>query len=113
VSTFSLLVIGCGDLGGAVAAQCAATDWTVWGLRRSGGALPAAVQPISADVTAPETLAVLADIAPTHVLMALSPAEFTDQAYRRVYVARSQQAAALVVGIEHQRLSPGGRRRSG
>jgi nucleoside-diphosphate-sugar epimerase len=80
------LVIGCGDLGGAVAGHFAAANWLVWGMRRQPRAMSPGVVPLAADVTQPETLVVLESIAPTHVLIALSPGSFSDEGYRSVYV---------------------------
>lgn len=86
MSENSLLVIGCGDLGSGVAAHCVDRGWRVWGLRRQVQALPAGVAALAADVTAPASLAVLDGIAPSHVLLALSPSGFSDDHYRAVYV---------------------------
>ena len=41
---------------------------------------------LAADVTAPETLAVLETIAPDYVLFVLTPSAYTDERYRAVYV---------------------------
>jgi nucleoside-diphosphate-sugar epimerase len=79
------LVVGCGDLGGAVAQHCAAAGWRVWGLRRQPFEL-AGVAPIAADVTDPATLRPLAGLRPDFVLLALTPGGYTDQRYAAVYV---------------------------
>jgi len=86
VNTPSLLVIGCGDLGAPVAAQCAALGWRVWGLRRDPRSLPAGVEPVRADVTRPQTLAPLARLAPDFVVAALAPGQSDDEHYRALYV---------------------------
>ena len=81
----TLLVVGCGDLGGAVAELAVARGWRVCGVRRSG-AVPDGVERIAADVTDPATLAPLATLRPDLVLVALTPGGFSDEAYQRSYV---------------------------
>lgn len=81
----TLLVIGCGDIGSAVARQCAADGWQVWGLRRQAALLPG-VRMLQADVTDPATLHVLREVQPEFVLLVLTPGGFSDERYRKVYV---------------------------
>ncbi len=81
----SLLIVGCGDLGGGVAGIAIARGWRVWGMRRSG-AVPAGVEHIAADVTDPATLAPLAALRPDLVLVVLTPGGFSDEHYLRTYV---------------------------
>lgn len=81
----SLLVIGCGDIGAAVARHFVAQDWTVWGVRRQSMELPGATM-LQADVAAPDSLRVLAGLQPEFVLLVLTPGAFTDERYRQVYV---------------------------
>lgn len=50
MSAPTLLIAGCGDVGGRLAQQMLGFDWLVQGLRRSPGALPAGVQPVAADL---------------------------------------------------------------
>lgn len=83
--TPTLLVVGCGDLGAAVATHFARRGWGVFGVRRQALALPG-VTMLAADVTRPESLRELTKLAPDYVLMALSPGEFSEQRYREVYV---------------------------
>jgi nucleoside-diphosphate-sugar epimerase len=85
VSKPSLLVIGCGDLGSAVAKHFAAADWQVWGVRRQPQPLPG-VTMLSADVTQSASLQSLTPLAPTLVLIVLAPGAYTDDHYRKVYV---------------------------
>lgn len=81
----SLLVIGCGDIGSAVARHFVAEGWKVWGVRRQPLDLPGATT-LQADVTAPESLRALAGLQPEFVLLVLTPGAFTDERYRQVYV---------------------------
>lgn len=81
----TLLIVGCGDLGAAVAEYFVQRDWSVHGVRRSVAAI-AGVTMIAADVTQPESLSALRAIQADYVLIALTPGEFSDQRYRAVYV---------------------------
>lgn len=82
----SLLVVGCGDIGGGVAELAVARGWQVWGVRRSNRSMPAGVERIAADVTDAATLAPLAALRPDFVLVVLTPGGFSDDHYRRSYV---------------------------
>ncbi|MDH4558756.1 NAD-dependent epimerase/dehydratase family protein [Pseudomonas sp. BN417] len=46
----SLLIAGCGDVGGRLAQRMLQTGWTVYGLRRQVAALPAGVLPVAGDL---------------------------------------------------------------
>lgn len=81
----SLLVIGCGDLGGAVARHFVAEGWRVTGVRRRADELQGGAM-LAADVTDPQTLRPLAGLQPDFVLLVLTPGGFTDERYRQVYV---------------------------
>lgn len=89
----SLLVIGCGDLGGAVARHCANLGWDVTGVRRSAIAIPG-VRMLAADVTDAASLQPLHDIAAELVLIVLTPGGFNDERYRSVYVDGLAQVLA-------------------
>lgn len=81
----TLLVVGCGDLGTAVAEYFVQRGWTVYGVRRSLVEI-AGVTMIAADVTHAESLHALSGIKADYVLIALTPGEFSDQRYRAIYV---------------------------
>lgn len=81
----TLLIIGCGDLGAAVANHFAKREWRVFGVRRTAVEM-SGVTMIVADVTQPESLRALHSINADYVLMALTPGEFSDQRYHAVYV---------------------------
>ncbi len=82
----SLLVIGCGDLGSAVAGHFAAADWQVW------GSAPAAATAARRDDVgcrchrARVATGIGGVAARDLVLIVLSPGAFTDERYRDVYV---------------------------
>jgi nucleoside-diphosphate-sugar epimerase len=100
----SLLVIGCGDLGGAVAARAAARGWRVWGVRRDAAGVPDGVAAIAADVTDAATLAPLAALRPQLVLCALTPGGFSDGGYRAVYVDGLRNLLAALNRAELRRV---------
>jgi nucleoside-diphosphate-sugar epimerase len=81
----NILIVGCGDIGIPLAGQLSSAGHHVWGLRRSTQ-LAAPIQTIRADVCRPETLQGLAELAVDYVVVTLTPAGFTDQAYQSVYV---------------------------
>jgi nucleoside-diphosphate-sugar epimerase len=81
----ALIVIGCGDLGGAVATHFARANWRVYGVRRQSIALPN-VTMLTADVTQANTLEALQNVAADYVVVVLTPGQFSDQRYRDVYV---------------------------
>lgn len=91
----TLLVIGCGDLGGAVATHFAGRDWHVVGVRRSAQSM-VGVKMLSADITQPSTLTVLDNLAPDFVLFVLTPGESTDERYRTVYVEGTKNCLARI-----------------
>lgn len=100
MSNPDLLVIGCGDLGGACAQFFAAQGWSVVGVRRQHATLPD-VDMIAADVTMPESLAALRHIAPKLVLIVLTPGAFNDERYRQVYVDGLRN---ILAAFDHTRL---------
>jgi len=53
MSDLSVMVVGCGDVGGRLALQMLDKGWQVSGLRRAVGQLPAGVQPVAADLAEP------------------------------------------------------------
>ena len=50
MSKASVLIVGCGDVGGRLATQLLDTDWQVYGLRRSIDRLPAGVIGVAGDL---------------------------------------------------------------
>lgn len=93
-----VLIAGCGDVGAALGVELAAADHEVWGLRREPAGLPAAIQPLRADLTRPATLAVLPRAIDVVVYTA-APGESTDRAYQAIYVEALR--GLLQVLIEH------------
>jgi nucleoside-diphosphate-sugar epimerase len=80
-----VLVAGCGYVGGALASMLADRGDRVTGLKRDPGGLPPGVEPLTADVLAPASLAGVPKH-PDAVVYAVSPAERSGAAYRNAYV---------------------------
>lgn len=79
------LIVGCGYVGSALGRMLAEDGWRVWGARRSDASLPADVEPVTADVSRPETLKRLPPD-PHLVVYSVSADERTEDAYRSAYV---------------------------
>ncbi len=80
-----VLIVGCGDLGGAVAGQLAQLGLEAIGVRRSTIAI-AGVTVIQADVTQAASLNVLRDIQPTILIYCVAANGQTDEQYKAHYV---------------------------
>ena len=80
-----ILIAGCGYVGSALGLLIAADGHTVFGLRRNTAALPAAINPVRADLSTalpPDALPPDLDA----VVCAASPGGSSDEAYRTAYV---------------------------
>ena len=93
-----VLIAGCGDLGIALGLRLQAAGWQVSGLRRHPEALPAAIQPIAADLGDAHSLAALRGQRFDHVVLAGAPGGFDEAAYRRVYVEGVRNILAALEG---------------
>jgi nucleoside-diphosphate-sugar epimerase len=80
-----ILIIGCGDLGTAIA-QNLQQNHTVTGLRRSQIALPNGIQTLFADVTQADSLHILNDLQPNIIIYCVSAGGATDAQYQASYV---------------------------
>ena len=84
-----ILIAGCGDIGTTLGQALHAAGHTVWGLRRQPGHLPAGIQPLAADLGAPETLRALPP-ALDAVVYSAAASGFSDFADReRIFVVRN------------------------
>lgn len=97
------LVVGCGDLGQAVASLLQDNGLEVYGLKRSATALPAGVHLVQADVTQPDTLQELAALNPRIVIYCVAADAHRDDSYRAHYVdgLRNTLAALRQAPPEH------------
>ncbi len=81
----SVLIIGCGDLGGEVASQLVSQSYEVIGVRRSAQKITG-VKIIQADVTNAKTLNELIDIQPEIIIYCVAANGQTDENYKAHYV---------------------------
>ena len=81
----TVLIVGCGDLGGTVATQLSSLGIEVLGVRRSDKPI-AGVQIIQADITQPESLTGLNQIKPEILIYCVTANGQTDEQYKSHYV---------------------------
>ena len=81
-----VLMIGCGDLGTAIAKRLFNAGHTLIGVRRGSQPLPQDMQTIQADVTLPNTLGPLENLNPNIIIYCVSAGGATDAQYQAAYV---------------------------
>ena len=81
-----VLIVGCGDLGTAIATRLHLAKHEVTGVRQSSQALPHAMRTIQADVTQPDSLSALENLNPNIVIYCVSASASTDTSYQAHYV---------------------------
>ncbi len=96
----SILIVGCGQLGNAMAPMLEPTDaWRVFGMRRNVAAVAPGIEAIEADYTDANAFAnVLQRTKPDYVVLTLTPAARTAEAYETCYV---QAVRNLLAGLNH------------
>lgn len=95
----SVLIIGCGDLGGAVADILSRQGFAVTGVRRSSAALAAGIRLMQADVTNVASLQQLATVKPQILLYCVAADAQTDESYRAHYVDGLRNVLALLMPL--------------
>ena len=80
-----ILLVGCGDIGTKLGIQLTSAGHQCYGLRRNCAQLPATIEPVSADVTDPDSLANL-PAGLDFVVYTLTPGSFDETSYRQVYI---------------------------
>lgn len=80
-----VLIVGCGDLGGAVAAQLVGLGFETIGVRRNANAIQG-VAIIQADVTEPASLDALKQVQPDILVYCVAANGQTDEQYKAQYV---------------------------
>jgi nucleoside-diphosphate-sugar epimerase len=81
-----ILIVGCGDLGAAMALRLQQAQYEVIGLRISNKPLPAGIMRIEADVTEPSSLQSLSTLNPEIIIYCIAAGAQTDAAYEAQYV---------------------------
>ena len=80
-----VLIVGCGDLGSAIAKRLHPSH-AVIGLRQSDKLLPLGMQTIQADVTQPNSLKELRNLNPNIIIYCVAASAQTDENYQAHYV---------------------------
>lgn len=94
-----VLIVGCGDLGGAVADLLSQQGCAVTGTRRGHGSVPDGVQLLRADVTDAASLARLASVKPEILLYCVAADAQTDESYKSHYVDGLRNVLAVLMPL--------------
>lgn len=81
----SLIIVGCGDIGGGVARDRLAAGWRVTGLRRHPQRLPEGVEGRAVDLSDPQSIAALGELSADYLLMTLTPAAYHREGYDIIF----------------------------
>jgi nucleoside-diphosphate-sugar epimerase len=81
-----ILIVGCGDLGAAMAVSLQQAQHEVIGLRISNKPLPTGIGCIQADITLPDSLQSLVTLNPEIIIYCIAAGAQTDAAYQAQYV---------------------------
>ena len=82
----TLLLIGCGDLGGQLGKRFLKAGWRVVGQRRNSSKLPAGFEGISADFSDTNSLEPLKEIEADYIFITLTPASPNAEGYQQIFV---------------------------
>ncbi len=82
----SVLLAGCGDIGAGLGQLLLAQGARACGLRRRAGRLPTGFDELTGDFSQPDSLSRLAAHRFDHVVVTLTPAAHTDEAYTAAYI---------------------------
>ncbi len=86
MSAPSVLIVGCGDVGGRLATQLQAAHWQVSGLRRNIAQLPAGVSGIAADLSNATCPPAWPKVAPDYLVYCVAASQHDEAGYRAAYV---------------------------
>lgn len=99
-----ILIVGCGDLGTALATRLCQENWQVTGLSRAQKtAFHSNFSSIAGDVSRPETLKSLADFQPEILVYCVAADAQTDASYQAQYVEGLKNILATQVKNTHLR----------
>lgn len=102
MSAPSVVVVGCGDVGGRLATRLLADGWQVSGLRRNTGALPAGVDGIAADLENPQCPAAWPSAAPDYLVYCVAANQHDEAGYRAAYVQGLQHVLSWMTARGQQ-----------
>lgn len=86
MSDRSVLIVGCGDVGGRLARQLLARGWQVSGLRRSVELLPRGVVPIAADLSDSGMPQAWPQHSPDYLVYCVAASQHDEAGYQSAYV---------------------------
>lgn len=86
MSSPSVLIVGCGDVGGRLAKQLLVAGWSVSGLRRNISALPEGVTGIAADLEQGVCPATWPSVGPDYLVYCVAASQHDEAGYRSAYV---------------------------
>lgn len=86
MSAPSVLIVGCGDVGGRLAEQLLACNWQVSGLRRNIGQLPAGVCGVAADLFDARCPDGWPTQAPDYLVYSVAASQHDEAGYQAAYV---------------------------
>jgi nucleoside-diphosphate-sugar epimerase len=101
--TEKLLIIGCGDIGQRLARRLAPADYAITGLRRRASIDLPYLQYHQGDVTQADQLTPLLAEGFDVIVISMTPAERSDEEYKKAYVDSCQQ---LIIGLNQQSYKP-------
>jgi nucleoside-diphosphate-sugar epimerase len=97
-------LIGCGDIGIALARRLVLQDYRCLGLRRSPPAGTEGMQWLAADYTEVSDLQPMIEWKPDYLVITLKPAAYTEAGYQQGYVAGAQAIAKAISGCKLKRV---------
>ncbi|MDU2875368.1 MAG: NAD-dependent epimerase/dehydratase family protein, partial [Pseudomonas aeruginosa] len=82
----TVMIAGCGDVGGRLGEALLADGWRVHGLRRSVDALPQGILPVAGDLQAPECPAQWPSEPLDYLVYSAAASQHDEAGYRAAYV---------------------------
>lgn len=82
----TLMIAGCGDVGGRLGQQLSAAGWTVYGLRRSVALLPQGIRPVAGDLQADACPAAWPSEPLDYLVYCAAATDHDEAGYRAAYV---------------------------
>lgn len=82
----SLMIVGCGDVGGRLAQRMLAVGWTTYGLRRDTARLPAGVLPVPGDLQQEQCPAAWPSGELDYLVYSVAASQHDEAGYRSAYV---------------------------
>lgn len=97
----NILIIGCGDLGNAIAKLLHQTGHQVTGVRKSAQPLPFNIETLQLDITSPSAVSALSSLNPEIILYCIAATAQSDENYYQHYVLGLQHVLAAQAANPH------------